>query len=106
MRLTSVQRPATPAPASDLRIIRNTTMHDCCRSIVAYRGFEEVGRAAMFHRNGGMVWEIGPSGRPDADAFDVEMAVSPTLTVDEILANVETLLRATIANADCTLRAA
>lgn len=93
-------------PGSDVRIVRNTTMFGCCRSVVAYRGSEEIGRAAMFHRDGGMVWEIGPSGRPDADAFDVEMPVSATLTADEVLANVEFLLRLTIANAEVSDRRA
>jgi len=91
------------APGSDIRIIRNVGMYGTCRSIVAYRGSEELGRASMSYRDGGMVWDIGPADRDD---LDVEMPVAPTLTQAEVLANAEFLLRLTIAHADASDRRA
>jgi hypothetical protein len=90
-------------PGSDVRIVRNVGMYGACRSIVAYRGSDEIGRASMSHRDGGMVWDIGPAGRDD---FDVEMPVAPTLANAEILDNAEFLLRLTISAAAASDRRA
>ena len=78
-----------------IRIARNITCYGECRSIVAYRGNDEVGRA-VFGVYPVLNWTVGPSGRDD---FDVMIPVNPALTGAEVLAEVETTLRRQIRRA-------
>jgi hypothetical protein len=92
---------------ADLRIARNSDLYSCCRSIVAYIDNVEAGRAAMFHRDGKLVWEIGPSGFEGADDFDLTLEFIPEqFTIEAMLDRVETALRFSLSAADAFRRAA
>ena len=85
---------------TDLRISRNSDLYSCCKSIVAYIDNQEVGRAAMFHRNGKLVWDIGPTGFEGADDFDLTLEFIPEQFIQEDMLNrVETALRFSISAA-------
>jgi hypothetical protein len=91
----------------DLRIAVNKNLYGCCSSIVAYLNDSEVGRAAMFHRDGKLVWEIGPSGFEGADDFDLTLEFIPEqFTSEAMLDRVETALRFSLSAADAFRRAA
>lgn len=85
---------------ADLRIARNSDLYGCTRSIVAYLDNIESGRASMFHRDGQLVWEIGPTGFDGADDFDLTLQFIPeTITREAMLDRVETALRFSISAA-------
>lgn len=82
------------------RIARNRNLYGACSSIVAYRDNVEIGRAAMFHRDGKLVWEIGPSGFEGADTFDLQLEFTPQAFIrEDMLDSVETALRLSISAA-------
>lgn len=90
-----------------LRISRNRDLYGACKSIVAYRDNVEIGRASMFHRDGHLVWEIGPEGFAGADAFALELDFDlSTITREDMLDRVETALRLSISAAETTKEAA
>lgn len=85
---------------TNLRIARNFNLYKCCSSVVAYVDDLEVGRAAMFHRNGKLVWDIGPTGFEGADDFDLTLEFVPEeITQEAMLDRVETALRFSISAA-------
>lgn len=86
---------------TDLRIAINKNLYGVCSSIVAYRADVEIGRAARFHRDGKLSWDIGPTGFEGCDDFDVQLDFIPeTITNEAMLERVETLLRFTLSAAD------
>ena len=85
---------------TDLRIAINKNLYGSCSSLVAYISNIEVGRASMFHRNGKLVWEIGPTGFEGADDFDLTLEFVPEeITQEAMLDRVETTLRFAISAA-------
>lgn len=92
--------------AKDFRIARNFDLYGHCKSVVAYRDDIEIGRAVL-----GVYpkpnWLIGPSGIPNADDFDIELAFDPERTTQaEMLDKVDTMLRFSISAAESFRRAA
>lgn len=85
---------------TDLRIAINKNLYGSCSSIVAYLDNIEVGRASMFHRDGKLVWDIGPTGFEGADDFDLSLEFTPEQFIQEdMLSRVETALRFSISAA-------
>jgi len=85
---------------TDLRIAINKNLYGSCSSIVAYLDNQEAGRASMFHRDGKLVWDIGPSGFEGADDFDLTLEFPPGQFIQEdMLSRVETALRFSISAA-------
>lgn len=86
---------------TDLRIAINKNLYGDCSSIIAYRDNVEIGRAARFHREGKLVWEIGPTGFEGADDFDIQIEFVPeTITNESMIERVETALRFSLSAAD------
>lgn len=95
------------ATAHTLRIARNRNLYGSCKSIVAYRDDVEIGRAGMFHRDGKLSWDVGPSGFEGTEAFDITLDFDPaTTTCEAMLDRVETALRLSISAAETMKEAA
>jgi hypothetical protein len=86
---------------TDLRIAINKNLYGACSSMVAYLNNVEIGRAARFHRDGKLAWDIGPTGFEGADDFDLHIEFNPKhFTNEAMLERVETLLRFSLAAAE------
>lgn len=98
---TQARRGARMTKQTDLRIAINKNLYGDCSSIVAYRNHEEIGRAARFHRDGKLAWDIGPTGFEGADDFDLHIQFDPQhFTNEAMIERVEALLRFSLSAAE------